>query len=183
MLVDAIATSSVGEHCSTCFRVMSLREPLWISTAALLFLFFLVGVKTVCFNHMWLWLARQAQKVGMLASHALERRVSKQLPQKRNVVNLNDEKAGFILVGDLVCIGVLLGNRGHVCQDINRDSIIWMRITLGNTATKSLITMVFQMSVSGALPCQRDVYVCLRKRLTGEKNLGWKKLIKLNALS
>lgn len=60
----------------------------------------------------------------MLASHALERRASKQLPQKRNVVNLNDEKAGFILVGDLVCIGAQLGNRGYVCQDINRDSII-----------------------------------------------------------
>lgn len=91
----------------------------------------------------------------MIARHALERYVSKQWPQKRNAVNLNDEKAVFILVGDLVCMQVLQGNRSYVCQDINRDSITCMRITLGNMATKSLIMTVFQMSVSGSIALSR----------------------------
>lgn len=107
---------------------------------------FLVGVKTACFNHMWLWLARQTKseekRVAMLASSALERWVYKQWATRKRRCKFEWWKS-FILVGDLVCIRVLLGNRGYVCQGINRDSITWMIITLGYMATKSLIIMIF----------------------------------------
>lgn len=58
---------------------------------------------------------------------------------------MNDEKAAFTSVGDLVCIVAQLGDGGFVCQAINRVRITCMRNFLG----RSLIMMLFQVSVLG----------------------------------